>query len=101
MPGNYRTLTLQIEKEAARKLISQKVGGMKVRERSGTIEYSMPSGMHLATLTDIRLPNGERGSRLKYRTAIVSTWAIHARTKAREIHDAVPDHKYPGTETPP
>lgn len=96
MPLNYRTIDLQIEKDAARKLISQKVEGLKVREHPGTIEYLMPSGLHLATLTDIRLPNGEHGARLKYRTAIVSSWAIHARTKAREIHLAVAAYEFPG-----
>jgi len=96
MPVNYRTLDLQIEMDTARKVITHEVGGLTVREHAGTIEYTMPSGMHLATLSAIRLPNGERGTRLKYRTAIVSSWAIHARTKAQEIHRAVAAHKFPG-----
>lgn len=91
---NYRSIELTIDKRAAQKTITKRVPGLIVRESASRIEFSTPAGFHLATLTDVELPTGQRGTRLKYRTAILSAWAAHARRKARKIRDAVSHHQY-------
>lgn len=95
MDLNSRRVDLRIEKEAAKKLIGRSVSGVSTRERGRVIEYTMPSGMHLATLTDVERSNGDRGTRLEYRTAVVAPWADHARRKARTIRDAAIEYRHP------
>lgn len=91
---NYRSIDLALEQESAHERITTKVDGLSVRRQGKSIEYRTPSGFHLATLTDVRLPNGQRGTRLKFRTAVVAAWAAHTRRKAAEIRDAVVSDRY-------
>ena len=91
---NYSTLTLTITKEEARDVIAKRISGVKIREFNGRYEFMSPIGYHLAELSDVSLPNGDRGSQLKYRTAILSPIAAPARSKARQIKDAVAKYRY-------
>ena len=91
---NYSTLTLTITKEEARDMIAKRVSSVKIREFHGRYEFRSPVGYHLAELSDVSLPNGEQGSQLKYRTAMISPIAAHARSKARQITDAVVKYSY-------
>ncbi|QOS13432.1 uncharacterized protein HfgLR_20985 (plasmid) [Haloferax gibbonsii] len=90
----YETLDLTIPKEQARDVIAARVDGVRIREFHEYYEFTSLSGFHLAELSDRRLPNGERGARIKYRTAIVSPVAATARSKAREIKNAVEKYRY-------
>ena len=86
---NYRSVDLSVDLETARRHISEQVDGLSVTTSSRSVEYRTSSGFHLATLSEVTLPNGERRTRLKYRTAIVSPAIAHARRKATEIRSAV------------
>lgn len=91
---NYAELDLAVDREAARERITDRVSGISVRTTGERDEFLTPSGFHLAELAGVTLPNGERGSRLTYRTAIVSPVAAHARLKAQQIRDAIEPHRY-------
>ncbi len=90
----YEALDLTIPKEQARDVIAARVDGVRIREFHGYYEFTSLSGFHLAELSGRKLPNGERGARLKYRTAIVSPVAAAAHSKAREIKSAVEKYRY-------
>jgi len=86
---NYRTVDLPVDLADARRHIAERVDGLVVEEASGSVEFRTPSGLRLATLSPVTLSDGERGTRLEYRTAIVSSSAAHARRKAAEIRAAI------------
>lgn len=86
---NYRSVDLPIDLAEARRRIAERVDGLVVEEAPDVAEFRTPSGLRLATLTEVTLPDGEPGTRLEYRTAIVSSSAAHARRKAAEIRAAV------------
>ena len=88
---NYRSIDLPVEMETAHRSISQRVDGLSVTATPNRVEFRTPSGFHLATLTEYTLLNGERSTRIKYRTAMISPSVAHARRKANEIRSAV-DH---------
>ena len=85
----YRPVDLPIDLDTPRRQISERVDGLVVRFTADGVEFSTPSDFHLATLTRTVLPNGERGTRLKYRMSIVSSSAAHARRKAAEIRSTI------------
>lgn len=89
----YSAIDLAIDKEAADELITRRVSGISRQVQGGSYEYKTPSGMHLATVSDVRLSSGDQGSRLRYRTTILAPFAAHARSKAREIRKAVAEHR--------
>ena len=88
---NYRTVVLSADLETARRHISERVDGLSITAAPKSVEYRTSSGFHLATLSEVTLPDGRQRTRLKYRTAIVSPSIAHARRKASEIRSAV-DH---------
>lgn len=89
----YSTITLDVDKETAREHISERVRNVRTKTERGRIEYTTNPGLVLAVLTDETLPSGERGSKLRYRTAIVSTHYSHAKETARKIRDAVEPYR--------
>ena len=91
---NYATLELAISKDEARAIIAEHVDGVHIRESRGDYEFRSPTGFHLAAVSDLSLPNGEQGARLKYRTSMISPVAALARSKARRIKTAVEKHRY-------
>ena len=91
---NYSTLTLTLSKEEARNAIAERVSGVKVKRSDGYYTYMSPAGFHLAELSDVTLPDGNQGSRLKYRIAMISPVAAPARSKARQIKRAVEKYRY-------
>ena len=91
---NYETVDLELTAQAAREEITDRVGGLQVREFRDRYEFSSPLGFHLAELTPVTLSNGEAGSRLTYRTAVVSPVAAVARAKAQRIRRAVEPYGY-------
>jgi hypothetical protein len=82
---NYESLLLDVKRDEARRLVADGVAGVRVTEFHDYVEFSTVFGFHLAELEDARLPDGSRGTRLTYRTAIISPVAAVARAKAREI----------------
>ena len=91
---NYSTMTLTVTQEEARDMIAERVLAVKIRESNGHYEFRSPVGIHLAELSGVNLPNGEQGSRLKYRTAMISPIAAPARSKAQQIKDVVAKYRY-------
>lgn len=91
---NYRSIDLSIAPKEARQRISNRVSGISVTTSVDSIEFRTSTGIHLAILSEVRLPDGATGSRLKYRTAIISPAVAHARRKATEIRSAVDEHQY-------
>lgn len=93
---HYRTIRLALSVDAARRRILDRVDGIRSTNRDGTVEFTSPSGFRLATLTESELPDGTAGSRLTYRTTMLTPVASRARRQARQIRDAVDDHRIPG-----
>ena len=91
---NYATMRLEITAAEARDIIAERVDGVRIREFHGHYEFRSPSGIHLAELSDLTLPDGDRGAQLKYRTAVISPVAALARSKAWQIKRAVEQHRY-------
>jgi hypothetical protein len=90
---NYASLELSVEPAEARRAILRRVPGLSVTEFDGRHEFQTRTGFHLAELSATTLPNGERGSILRYRTAMISPIAAHARWKAEAIRSAVDEHR--------
>lgn len=90
----YSTIDLTLDTETARERILARVSGITCRETDGSIVFRSSSGFHLAELTEVTLPNGETGTRLSYRTTILSPTAATARRKAKRIRDAVESQRY-------
>lgn len=88
----YDESLLSIEKEDAQTLIERRVLDATRRVRNDRIEYRTNAGVLLASLTDYTFPSGARGSKLRYRTALVSGHYAHSRTLADEIRRAVATH---------
>lgn len=89
----YSTITLDIDKETARERISERVRNVRTKTEQGRVEYTTNAGLVLAVLTDAKLPSGDQGSKLRYRTAIISTHHSHAKETARKIRDAVESYR--------
>lgn len=85
----FEETVLDIEKDAARREIMERVTDVQVTIDDDRIEYRTNAGFLLAVLTDAHLPSGETGTRLRFRTAILSAPLIHARTKADAIRRVV------------
>jgi hypothetical protein len=91
---NYESIDLVLSPGEARELVGTRVSGIDVRRFGDRYEFVSPLGYHLAELAPVRLPDGEGGSRLTYRTAMVSPIAANARRKASEIRTALADYRY-------
>lgn len=89
----YDEILLTIEKEEARKRITERVSGFRTNTTEDRIEYRTNAGYLLAILSDAELPSGETGSKLRYRTVIIGSPHIHARAMAQQIRRAVADYK--------
>lgn len=89
---NYDEIILSIEKDEARKRIAEHVSDMRVTTTDGEVEYRTNAGLWLAVLSDATLPSGEQGSKLRYRTSLITPFLAHARTKARKIRRAVENY---------
>ena len=88
---NYDVITLAVPPGEAHDRITAAVSGLRTTESNGGYEYRTSRGFHLATVSEHRTDDGERYSTLRYRTAIVSPTAAHARRTANRIKDAVGD----------
>lgn len=82
---NYRSIDLDIPPEEAREIINATVTGVRSKDRGTDIVYTTPGGYTIAFLTSISIRDGEPGTRLKYRTAMISPSAAHARRRAWKI----------------
>jgi hypothetical protein len=91
---NYDSVDLVLPPGEARELVRAQVSGIDVRTLGDRYEFVSPLGYHLAELAPVGLPDGERGTRLTYRTAMVSPVAANARRKAAEIRAALADYRY-------
>lgn len=90
---NYETLLLDVSRDEARETVTDRVSGLRVTEFHDYVEFSTSFGFHLAELADAQLPGGKTGTRLRYRTAIVSPVAAVARSKAQEIKRALESYE--------
>lgn len=63
-----RTVHLSVDKETAYRDIIDRVDTIRVTREGSNIRISSPTGLVLATLSDYELPDGEIGTKLKYRT---------------------------------
>ena len=90
---NYRSMVLNITPEEAAEIIRSTDIEVRSRTRGNEIEFTTPGGYHVASLSPISLPDGSRGARLKYRTALVAPFAAHARRSARTIKATMTDYR--------
>lgn len=91
---NYQSIDLALAPDEARDIVAERVPGVTIREFRDRYEFVSPIGYHLAELSETRLPNGDRGAELTYRTAMISPVAARARRKAEAIREALSDHRY-------
>lgn len=89
----FQSLTLSADKSTARTSIMDRVSGIKTREEGERITFYSQSGIKLATLTDTTLPDGRTGSRLRYRTSLISPVASNARRQAKQIRNVVEKYR--------
>lgn len=90
----YESVLLDIEIEEAIALIKKRKRGLSSRTVQGNVEYMSQTGHHLAELTETVLPNGKPGTRLRYRTTLISPTEAFAKQQAREIYDALSSYRY-------
>ena len=90
----YKTLTLDVGKDTARQTIAERVPDAEFRAVNETIEVRTRSGVLLAVLSEVSLPSGEQGTKLRYRTTLISPTLSHARTQAQAIRRAVEHYQY-------
>ena len=88
---NYDVVTLAAPPGEAHDRITAAVSGLRTSESNGGYEYRTARGFHVATISERRSDDGEQYSTLRYRTAIVSPTAAHARRTANRIKNAVAD----------
>lgn len=81
----YESIDADLTLDTARQRIVDNVSGVRVTEGDGQIEVRMPSGLKVATLSEITLPSGDHGTRLRYRTVFIRPHMAHARRAATEI----------------
>lgn len=91
---SFRTIYLSIEKGDAHEIISRSVDGIQAKTVNGSIEYQDMGGMLLAVLSDEPSKRGAK-AKLRYQTAVLMALLAHGRVKAREIRDAVENHRVP------
>ncbi|WP_435359145.1 hypothetical protein [Haloarchaeobius sp. DFWS5] len=85
----YDEVYLTLDKDTAHEQIVKKVTDVRSTTTDDKIQYRSNTGVLLATLTNTVLPSGERGSKLRYRTTLISPALSHARTQAQSIRRAV------------
>lgn len=85
----YKEIRLAVEKEEAEKLIAERTSNVRVDTTEGRIEYRTNADILLASLSEIELPSGDPGSKLRYRTAFVDNQLWHANRQAWSIKQAV------------
>jgi hypothetical protein len=88
----YETIYLDIELTEAKKRISEQNLNLRARTTETGVGYYSNAGLHLATLSPA--PSSAPGvTQLRYRTVIVGSHHIHARTTAKRIRDALEDYR--------
>ena len=90
---NFDEVVLTLPKSEARDRISDRVSGLRVKTEDGRISYRTNSGIVVAVLSDTDLGSGETGSKLRYRTAMISPSLSHARRKGRKIRRVVEEYR--------
>lgn len=83
----YESIDVNLPLETVRQRIRDKVTGVRITERNGQLVVQMPSGLHVATLSEISLLSGDRGTRLRYRTVLIRPHTAHARRIATTIKE--------------
>ncbi|WP_435332864.1 hypothetical protein [Haloarchaeobius sp. TZWWS8] len=89
----YDELYLDVQLESAHRRILDRVSDIRSRRRDGRVEYRTNTGTLLATLSATVLDSGEQGSKLRYRTTLISAPMAHARTQAQAIRRAVDEFR--------
>lgn len=90
----YESVLLDIRIEEAAALVEKRKRSLSTRTVQGSVEYLSQTGHHLAELTETVLPNGEPGTRLRYRTTLISPTEAFAKQQAREIYDVLAPYRY-------
>lgn len=85
----FESIHLALAKDEAARRISERVSHIRRTDTESTIEFRTKVGLHLATLSDVTVDGGERGSKLRYRTSYIRPHLFHAHNKATEIQDSV------------
>jgi hypothetical protein len=88
----YTEIVLTLGTEEANERIKERVPSVRARWEGQTIEYRTNSGLLLGKLSETKLPNGETGSKLRYRTTTTSAPLSHGRTMAKKLRAAVESH---------
>lgn len=86
---HYSELSLDVPLEEAASVVSRSVSDLRRTEDDGTVTFKTNSGVTVATLTDASTTSASGRTRLKYRTTMISPSMASARTKARQVRDAL------------
>jgi len=87
----YETIHLSIGVDKAQGLISERNLNLRAKSTQTGVKYYSNAGLHLATLSQASQSPG--ASQLRYRTAIIGSHHVHARTTAKRIRDALDEHR--------
>lgn len=90
---HYSELVLDLPLDDAAVLVSRTVDGLSRTRDEGTITYRTNSGTIVAKLVDVSDESTPGVTRLRYRTTMVSPSMASARTTAREIRNALAEHR--------
>jgi len=91
---SFETVHLSIDTADAHRTIIAEVDGIRPRRIDGSVEYRDDGGMLIALLSS-DVVDGRGESKLRYQTSILSPPLAHGEAKAREIYEAVVDHRVP------
>ena len=94
---SYETIDLAVDKETAARSVAERVPHLRQVRSDDSIEFRTNVGLHLATLSDVTLASGPRGSRIRYRTSVIGPHLFHVHDKARQIRESVERFRAPET----
>ncbi|WP_327051287.1 hypothetical protein [Halomicrococcus gelatinilyticus] len=89
---SFETVHLSIDTTDAHRIIAAEVDGIRSKRVDGSVEYQVDGGMLIAVLSN-DVVDGRGDSKLRYQTSILTPPLAHGEAKAREIYEAVADHR--------
>ncbi|MFC7202418.1 hypothetical protein ACFQJC_02750 [Haloferax namakaokahaiae] len=85
----YESVLVALTPTAVRDRIRKRVEGIRSSKVEDGFEFRTNSGLLVGTVSPATLPDGSTGSRLRYRTSILSATAAHAGRTGKELREAV------------
>ncbi|WP_410766751.1 hypothetical protein [Haloferax sp. DFSO60] len=85
----YESVLVSLSPTEVRDRIRKRVEGIQSSKADDGFEFRTNSGILVGSVSPATLPDGSDGSRLRYRTSILSATAAHAKRTGTALRDAV------------